>query len=596
MATTLTSQSGVVAIDLSTQDGFYRLSTTESVTGWVVTGATDGQTALIRVTKNSGHSVVFSGLIDAWIDGIPKIAENETIYFPIIVDVSNIIGQSSVSPQTYSEVLTGDGSQTSWTINHNLGTQLIQAVTVSSPGDPIVSVISDPTGDDSCLVTLASPLANGVTAALYVSPWGSTVDGRSATNLGWDNETSTVSSSSGNDAILTEASSSWPGLMPASDKSKLDAITGTNTGNQTAAGVVSNPAGNLASDNVQDALEELQVDRDNTQSDLDAAEATLATAVTDIATNVTDITEAKLLASTSQLTSNNNAIAATALTARVSATETATGVNAGNIVAIDSAATAQATEISNLQSASTFQAAVGSSNASDISDIQDLDVVQSGLITALQAADATIQSDITSLEAADTAHDGQITTLQGRATTTEGDVTTLQSNVTSNDGDITTLQGRATTTESDVTTLQADVTSNDGDIATLQGQVVDPNGLSTVAHSATGPIVIDLGTYINTLVNAANNVTDISFSNVGSMVDFGEVATVAFKNTSGANITVDLTSESWYGEDVSSSSDDTAARILQPNDLMVVTFWGDDWAGSSVYINSVTHVVGDGSA
>ena len=85
------------------------------------------------------------------------------------------------------------------------------------------------------------------------------------TNLSILNRTATtldVASSTGTDATVPVASATEAGVMSAADKTKLDAITGTNTGDQTATTVPSTAAGNLAATNVQAALQELQGDID----------------------------------------------------------------------------------------------------------------------------------------------------------------------------------------------------------------------------------------------------------------------------------------------------------------------------------------------
>lgn len=57
--------------------------------------------------------------------------------------------------------------------------------------------------------------------------------GGGTTNLAWDAGTSTVTSDTGTDATLSLVDGSNPGLMSVADKTKLNAISGTNTGDQT---------------------------------------------------------------------------------------------------------------------------------------------------------------------------------------------------------------------------------------------------------------------------------------------------------------------------------------------------------------------------
>lgn len=62
-----------------------------------------------------------------------------------------------------------------------------------------------------------------------------TSGGGSGANLTWTAASSTVASDTGTDAVLTEVDGSNPGLMSVADKGKLDAISGTNTGDEVAA-------------------------------------------------------------------------------------------------------------------------------------------------------------------------------------------------------------------------------------------------------------------------------------------------------------------------------------------------------------------------
>ena len=96
MPATLTSSSGVVTIDLNANPSdFYRLSTTENVTSWVITGDTDGDGFILRVTRNTGHTVGWTGLADVWTNGLPSISVGQTIYFPMVLDGSNWIGETT---------------------------------------------------------------------------------------------------------------------------------------------------------------------------------------------------------------------------------------------------------------------------------------------------------------------------------------------------------------------------------------------------------------------------------------------------------------------------------------------------------------------
>jgi hypothetical protein len=108
--------------------------------------------------------------------------------------------------------------------------------------------------------------------------------GSGATNLTFtrDGTTVTVLSDTGTDAILPAATAALAGIFAAADKSKLDGITGTNTGDQTATTVPVTPGGNLGSANVQAALVELQGDIDALGT-ANAAENFIATAADPVA-------------------------------------------------------------------------------------------------------------------------------------------------------------------------------------------------------------------------------------------------------------------------------------------------------------------------
>lgn len=109
----LGSTAGVVTIDLVTNpSNYYRVSTTESITQWVITGAADADSFLLRVERNAGHSVSWTGLADTWTDGVPVMAEGQTIHFPMVNDQFNWIGQTenvaTASPADVLQVIAHD--------------------------------------------------------------------------------------------------------------------------------------------------------------------------------------------------------------------------------------------------------------------------------------------------------------------------------------------------------------------------------------------------------------------------------------------------------------------------------------------------------
>lgn len=125
MPATLTSSGGVVTIDLNSNlSDFYKVSTTENITSWVITGATDGAGFIIRVTRNSGHTVAWTGLADVWTNGVPTIAVGQSIYFPMVRDGSSWIGESSASASAHPALATQAISHTgagALSINMNTG-------------------------------------------------------------------------------------------------------------------------------------------------------------------------------------------------------------------------------------------------------------------------------------------------------------------------------------------------------------------------------------------------------------------------------------------------------------------------------------------
>ena len=98
-ATDLTISGGVVTIDFSDGSSLYRVNTTESVTAWSHSGETDGQSALIAVTRNPGHAVAWTGFIDLWLNAPPPLNEGETIYFPITFDASQVVANATGRPK-----------------------------------------------------------------------------------------------------------------------------------------------------------------------------------------------------------------------------------------------------------------------------------------------------------------------------------------------------------------------------------------------------------------------------------------------------------------------------------------------------------------
>jgi hypothetical protein len=181
-------------------------------------------------------------------------------------------GGGSVAPHVAA--LTGDGTTTDFTVTHNLNT-LAPEVTV---------VDNDALNSGANRQVLVTPIASAVTLnsfhlVFFFAPTaGETFTvvtrtgisgsggggGGAATNLSTvaTATTVTIESDSGLDATIAAATPVAAGVMSAADKVKVNAVTGTNTGDQTAATVPVTPTGNLGSANVQSALVEIQTQLD----------------------------------------------------------------------------------------------------------------------------------------------------------------------------------------------------------------------------------------------------------------------------------------------------------------------------------------------
>lgn len=84
MAVDLTISSGAVSFT-PTVDELHRLSTDQSVTSWSLSGLSDGTGWVMMVTRNSGHDIVWTGLVDQW-TGVddPVLLEGQTVVFTML--------------------------------------------------------------------------------------------------------------------------------------------------------------------------------------------------------------------------------------------------------------------------------------------------------------------------------------------------------------------------------------------------------------------------------------------------------------------------------------------------------------------------------
>lgn len=150
----------------------------------------------------------------------------------------------SVNTQTGSVVLDADDISDAATTNKfttaadisklagiEAGADVTDATNVSAAGAPIISSgagvpSSTPSKVGDIYIDTTSDDAYIAVGTASASDWEKSNDGSGsgATNLSWTASTSTISSSSGTDATLTNADGTNAGLMSSSDKTKLDGI------------------------------------------------------------------------------------------------------------------------------------------------------------------------------------------------------------------------------------------------------------------------------------------------------------------------------------------------------------------------------------
>lgn len=178
--------------------------------------------------------------------GTPQI-DNDAVTYDKLQNVSatdRFLGRDSAGAGTVEEI-TAAAART--ILNVEDGADVTDATNVSAAGAPIISsgagvpastpskvgdIYIDTTNDDAYI-------AVGTASSV---DWERSNDGAGSgsTDLSWTASTRTVASSSGNDAVLTEATTTDAGLMSSGDKTKLDGVeTGadvTDAANVAAAG------------------------------------------------------------------------------------------------------------------------------------------------------------------------------------------------------------------------------------------------------------------------------------------------------------------------------------------------------------------------
>lgn len=121
----LVSASGVVTIDFNANlADIYRVDTTENITSWSLVDDVDGDGFLLIITRNTGHTIAWTGLVDAWTNGAPTINEGDTIFIPFVRDGPNWVGHTPAASATPKQLVTqsiAHSSNGTLTINTTLG-------------------------------------------------------------------------------------------------------------------------------------------------------------------------------------------------------------------------------------------------------------------------------------------------------------------------------------------------------------------------------------------------------------------------------------------------------------------------------------------
>ena len=230
-------QTGTVTLDADDIDDTataHRFATAAQLTKLegIETAATADQTGaeIKSLYEAESNTNAFTDAEKTKLSGIATGAEVNTV--------------DSVNTQTGAVVLDADDISDSTTTNKfttasdisklagiEAGADVTAAANVSAAGAPIISSgagtpSSTPSKVGDIYIDTTSDDAYIAVGTASASDWEKSNDGSGsgATNLSWTASTSTISSSSGTDATLTNADGTNAGLMSSSDKTKLDGI------------------------------------------------------------------------------------------------------------------------------------------------------------------------------------------------------------------------------------------------------------------------------------------------------------------------------------------------------------------------------------
>ena len=95
----------------------------------MITGDIDGDGFLLAIAVSTGDTVSFTGLVDTWTNGVPSLVADEKIYFPMVRDSVDWIGESS-------NLTTADPANVLQAISHTT----LAAVTVNADNGHSVEI------------------------------------------------------------------------------------------------------------------------------------------------------------------------------------------------------------------------------------------------------------------------------------------------------------------------------------------------------------------------------------------------------------------------------------------------------------------------
>lgn len=110
--------------------------------------------------------------------------------------------------------------------------------------------------------------------------------------------------------------------------------------------------------------------------------------------------------------------------------------------------------------------------------------------------------------------------------------------------------------------------------------------LESTTHTSSGPYVVaSADTSSNHASAITANVTGITITDSSNLVDALDFFIILFENTSESSVTVDLSGESWNGQDTPAS-----AATVYPGGKLRVVLWSADWS-EGFLVDSITEVI-----